>query len=244
MSHNNCKCTPYSCMRPSSRNLIINDPISLSQLSLSTTADPNTFTNVGDIINFTYILTNTGPVPVNGPIILSNLQLGLFGSFPLTNNSLLPGDSVTLTLPYTVTQGNVDAGYVFATARAVSIDGITASSFITILRSTIGSLQLIKSSDTQSFNAPGDVIIYTFTIVNNGTSTLLGPFNLSDPRIGADLQILGPLQPGLTLINDVAYIVTENDVIEGNIVNQGNVTDLSSSLTVLSNTLIIPFTPI
>ena len=94
----------------------------VGSLSLVKTASPTTFAAVGDVIDYAYVVTNTGDVPLAGPVtvtddktIVTCPDLATIGDL---DGDLDPGESVTCTASYTVTQADVDADGVTNTATA------------------------------------------------------------------------------------------------------------------------------
>jgi len=69
-------------------------------LSLSKTANPKTYTQVGQVIDYTYVLTNNGNVALTGPFTVTDNKLGTFTCGSAT--TLAPGGSVTCTKSYTI----------------------------------------------------------------------------------------------------------------------------------------------
>ena len=70
-------------------------------LALNKTANPTTYTSVGQVIVYTFVLTNIGSVPLTGPFTVADDKLGSFvcGS---STTSLAPGAAVTCTRSYTI----------------------------------------------------------------------------------------------------------------------------------------------
>jgi LysM repeat protein len=78
-------------------------------LTLTATANPLTYNQVGQIITFTYVIKNSGAGNL-GPTQFT-VNGGLLGTTPLNcgdaNTSLTPGLTVTCTSPYTITQNDL-----------------------------------------------------------------------------------------------------------------------------------------
>jgi uncharacterized membrane protein len=72
----------------------------------SSTTDPNTYSQVGDVLTYDLVVTNTGSVTLTN-IEVSDPQATVTGS-PVA--SLEPGASAILTASYTILQADVDAG--------------------------------------------------------------------------------------------------------------------------------------
>lgn len=86
-----------------------------ASLSLDKIATPNSFSKVGDIITYTYIITNTGSVTV-GNILLTD---DILGPVSCPSTTLTAGESTTCTVQYAVTQADVDKGSIKNTATVV-----------------------------------------------------------------------------------------------------------------------------
>ena len=102
---------------------VFTNTLSQPQLSITKTADDDTEVAAGQTITYTYVVTNTGNVPISG-ITLSDEHKGVvgaltpaFSSFTTNTGStnsgntitvLQPGDVAVYTATYTVTQTDVD----------------------------------------------------------------------------------------------------------------------------------------
>jgi len=84
------------------------------------------FTNVGDIISYDYLVTNTGNVTVTG-LAVSDDKVDVLGSVSCLVASLAPAESTTCTATYAVVQGDVDAGFVTNTATASGDGGVVSN---------------------------------------------------------------------------------------------------------------------
>ena len=86
---------------PAAATLTVLLPDNSPGLSLNKTADPTTYTSVGQVIVYTYVVTNIGNTTLTGPFTVTDDKLGSFtcGS---AETSLAPGASVTCTMSYTI----------------------------------------------------------------------------------------------------------------------------------------------
>jgi len=102
-----------------------------TELTLVKTAAEATFTAAGNVLNYSYLVTNSGFAPLAGPVTVNDDRasdescpdvstVGDFDAF------LDPGESITCTATYTVTAGDVSALSVTNTASA-SADGVTSN---------------------------------------------------------------------------------------------------------------------
>lgn len=88
----------------------------MGNISLVKTASPTTFNAVGDVITYSFTVTNNGTDPVTNITIADNTAAVTGG--PLGTLAGGASDSTTFTATYTVTQADVDAGEVVNVATA------------------------------------------------------------------------------------------------------------------------------
>src|SRR6201999_3500051 len=77
-------------------------------IALSESASPSNFDKAGQVITFSYGVTNTGNVTLSNVTVSDTLNGLSAVTCPVT--PLAPGDSTTCTATYTTTQADVDAG--------------------------------------------------------------------------------------------------------------------------------------
>ncbi len=85
-------------------------------LTLVKTATPQIFAKAGDVIQYSYVLTNSGNVPLAGPFTVAD-DKATDEACPATT-SLAAGASLTCTASYTITLADVRVGSVTNTATA------------------------------------------------------------------------------------------------------------------------------
>lgn len=108
-------------------------PPTAPSLSLTKTAgviddlDHSESATAGDAITYAFTVANTGNVTVSSPTVSDPLLAGQGSVITCDKSTLLPGESTSCTAsaPYTLTQGDVDAGAVSNTASATAtpVDG-------------------------------------------------------------------------------------------------------------------------
>ena len=153
-----------------------------ASLQLTKTAEP-TSAAVGNIITYTYTITNGGNVTIND-ITLEDVPLG---SISLSDTTLAPGNSTTATATYTVAQADLPGPIEnTATVSGTDLNGnpITdeVSLSVPLTSSASASLQLTKTADKTSASF-GDNITYTYTITNTGNATVSN-VTLVDDKLG------------------------------------------------------------
>jgi uncharacterized repeat protein (TIGR01451 family) len=204
-------------------------------LSLAKTATPLTYSTVGSVITYDYVVTNTGTVPLAGPVTISDDRTT--ATCPPTA-SLAPAASITCTGTYTITQADIDAGSVTNTATA-SADGTTSAPDSATVTAALGpSLTLAKSASTATYAAVGDVIAYQFIVTNSGNTTLSGPFVVNDDKATDEsCPPTATLVPGASITCTASYTITQADLDAGSLTNiasatNGTVTSNEDSVTI------------
>lgn len=92
--------------------------------------------NAGDVVTYTYVVTNTGYAPLQGPVTVTDTKTTVTCP-PVTmvdpdgDNFLDPGEAIICTAYYTATQEDVSAGAITNTARA-AVEGFY-SNFATVV---------------------------------------------------------------------------------------------------------------
>lgn len=211
-------------------------------LTVQKSVDTKTYTRVGQALNYTVTVTNTGNVTAYNVQPNDTLTQGAAGSAlpalenltctPAAGSALAPNASLTCTGRHTVTQSDLDAGSVAnaATASAnTAADGSgTAIAGNTVQVSSQASTQLglgiFKSADAQTFDHAGQVITYSFLVTNTGTATLdqlavTDTFtNATEANpIGSTEPLAvtcpaGPLAPGAQATCTARYTVQQSDL--------------------------------
>ncbi|MCD9197465.1 DUF7507 domain-containing protein [Aeromicrobium wangtongii] len=95
-------------------------------LSLEKTASPTTVTAVGQQVTYSFLVTNTGNVPIGNIAVVEDSFTGSGtlpdATCPAEPAQLAPGDSVVCTSVYTVTAADLDGAGLRNTARGIGID--------------------------------------------------------------------------------------------------------------------------
>ncbi|MFJ4210120.1 hypothetical protein ACIPY2_16830 [Paenarthrobacter sp. NPDC089675] len=211
-------------------------------MEFSKSADASAVQNpaaVGDKITYSFSAKNTGNVKLTGVTIddpLAGLS-ALTYSWPGAAGELLPGQSVTATATYAITQGDIDAGHVANTATttgtpptgpAVTPPPAGADTPLT----PSANMTLTKSADASAVQNPaavGDKITYTLTAKNTGNVKLTG-VTINDPLAGLSALSYnwpgtpGELLPGQSVTATATYAVTQADIDAGHVANEATAT--------------------
>ncbi|PSK96914.1 DUF7507 domain-containing protein, partial [Cecembia rubra] len=192
----------------------------LPSLSLSKSANVNSVNGAGDIIVYTITVTNTGNVTI-GNIVKSDPKV----SYSSNVGGLAPGESISIDIPYQVTQEDMDRGYIENIASAVGQDpsgnNTSTEDSVTIPVVQNASLSMSKTANRSTVSAAGQEIVYTLTVTNNGNVTIEN-VTIVDNKVSVN-QNVGTLAPGESATVTVTYTVTQSDMDAGSIVNVATV---------------------
>ena len=194
-----------------------------------TVVAPTTRADVGDKINYTLTATNAGNVTLTGVTIIDT-KLGTLVCTPLQPVTLGPGQKLTCTGSYTLTQADLDAGTVHNVATGDSNEttpvdtpkdtAITKEPELTLVKQGTVDPTVVAPADRADV---GDRITYTLTASNSGNVTLTG-VTVSDPKIGS-LVCTPPqpatLAPGAHMTCTGTHTLTQADIDAGHVDNTG-----------------------
>ncbi len=144
-------------------------------IEIDKSADVASYSAVGDIVNYSFLVTNIGSVTLNNITLTDTFITGAI-SCPMT--TLASAAAMTCTGQHVVTQANIDNDIVFTNTAEVSatpVEGVLGdvSGEITIPGPPANnSATLSKTPNTLSNAVVGDTIIYTYAVANTGNITL------------------------------------------------------------------------
>ena len=161
-----------------------------SGLTLDKTVTETSFTLAGDLLHYSYLVTNSGFAPLLGPVTVTDNLVTV--TCPAVNTVgdldayLDPGESLTCTATYTVTAADVLAAAVTNTASA-SAGGVTSNSDSTTVYRSLADLIVTKSNNVSNSVVLGNSFNWTITVNNTGIAAgtfLAGNVILSDTLPG------------------------------------------------------------
>ncbi len=138
-----------------------------------------------------------------------------------------PGESVTCTASYTVTQADLDAGSVTTWPRRVP-DGTNSNpDEETVTATQSPALTLVKTTDPLTYSAVGEVIDYSYLVTNSGNVSLAGPVTVADDKATdescPDVSTVGNgdgfLDPGESVTCTASYTIAQADLNAGSVTN-------------------------
>ncbi len=224
---------------------------------------PSGVANPGDVITYSFTVTNTGNVPLTNVTVTDPLVTVVGGPI-----SLAPGasNSTSFTASYTITQANITAGGVTNQATATgtpptgpnvtdlsdnnsplendpTVTPIPQTPSIAIVKTGVLNTNVVAPNGVAN---PGDVITYAFTVTNTGNVPLTN-VTVTDPLVtvvGGPIASLAPGASNSTTFT-ASYVITQANINAGGVTNQAtatgtpptgpNVTDLSDNNSPLEN---------
>ncbi|WP_198520607.1 DUF11 domain-containing protein [Kitasatospora sp. CB02891] len=191
-----------------------------AQLSIVKKADSAGPFRVGDTVDYTYTVTNTGTAAVHSLSVTDDRV----ASVTCDATTLNPGASTVCHGSYTITEEDVEAGHVTNTARAGGVDPegrpVESGPGEVTVETTSGasSLSIVKQSDVSGSAQVGDTVTYTYTVTNTGT-TVLTDVMVRDDRVAHVTCDATTLEPGASTTCRGVYVVTEEDAKAGHVIN-------------------------
>jgi uncharacterized repeat protein (TIGR01451 family) len=188
----------------------------------------------GDVISYSFEATNTGNVTVSGIALedgLAGLSEIVFGTWPGVAGSLAPGQTVTATADYALSQADLDNGAVYnaAVVKGLAVRGgaVLAEDDTTTVLIASPSLRFDKSGAAAAPERPlaGQSMLFSFVIENTGNITATGVAitdelaGLGDVVFDAWPAAVGVLAPGQRVTATAGYTLSQADVDAGLVEN-------------------------
>ncbi|MCX6673295.1 MAG: hypothetical protein NTY37_05910 [Methanothrix sp.] len=177
--------------------------LNVAKVPSSTTA------RVGDRITYTYTVSNTGNVTLNG-LTLSDDKVG---TITPAKTSLASGETTTGTGIYTVLETDLPGpltNIVTVAATDSQNQPVTTTATATVTLTYTASLSVAKVPSSTTA-AVGEQVTYTYTVRNTGNVTLNG-LTLSDDKVGTITPGQTTLASGETTTGTGIYTVLERDL--------------------------------
>ncbi|WP_418515424.1 hypothetical protein ACNUCX_11200 [Curtobacterium flaccumfaciens pv. flaccumfaciens] len=229
---------------PSNVRVPVEQSPSMKVVKSASPTDEKSYT-VGQVVTYSFVVTNTGNVTITDPTIDDSEFSGTGQLSPITcpaeSATMAPAAVVTCTATYTLTQADVNAGKVTntATVGGTTPDGDTTTSVpstVTVPNTPHPALALVKTSDTAKITTVGQVVTYSFKITNTGNVTeknvtakegkFTGSGKLSKPTCPAAAFSLAP---GASVTCTATYHVTAADLASGTLSNTATATGTDPS---------------
>ncbi|MEJ6399534.1 DUF7507 domain-containing protein, partial [Yoonia sp. 208BN28-4] len=182
---------------------------------------PEPFAATTDQLTYRFTVRNTGNVTLSNVTVTDNKAAP---NCPV--GDLAPGASLVCTSdPYTILQGDLNAGQVVNTAT-VAADGpdgnpltpVTASE--TVLADQMPAMSIVKTAQEPAIFAANQTVTYTYTVQNTGNVELTDPILIDDDKFDAPFACgSGTLAAGGTRICTADYTITLADALAGFVTN-------------------------
>ena len=196
--------------------------------SIEKTSTDSTFSQVGDVLDYTVTFTNTGNVTLTGVVVsddMVDVTLANWQCSPVTPASVAPGGKVTCTGSYTIKQADLDKGSVLNTACALATGLAEKCDDLTITGQKNPAFSIEKTSTDSTFSQVGDVLDYTVTFTNTGNVTLTGVV-VSDDMVDVTLAnwqcspvTPASVAPGGKVTCTGSYTIKQADLDKGSVLN-------------------------
>lgn len=214
-----------------------NQPLtSTPRLTVVKTANPGTVSGPGQVVTYSFVVTNTGDVTVNGLSIADTFTApaGPAPAISCPTTTLAPKAATTCTASYTTTKADADNGQVRNTATVsgtpVTGGSVTSTpSTATVAVTQSPALTITKTPSVQSVSAAGQSVGYSFLVTNSGNVTLTGiavADTMTAPA-GPNPAVTCPqtsLAAGASMTCTTSYLVTQADLDAGRIRNTATAT--------------------
>ena len=209
-------------------------------LTIVKSADRGTFNAPAQTINYEFEVINSGNVTFTDPIIVSDSRIATVTCPALPPAGLVPTASIICTGSDVTTQADVDAGVVENMATASS--GTVTSAPVTrrVLATRVSELTVEKTATDINFNLPGDIVTYEYVVTNEGNVTVTAPISVNDnliPNIICPALPTGGLPPSASLTCSADYVVTQDNLDIGVVVNIATATDGTFTSAPVSETI-------
>ncbi|HEX7803240.1 MAG TPA: OmpA family protein [Pseudoxanthomonas sp.] len=213
-------------------------PPAIDDLTINATATPSwtvvkssvdtTYSAVGDILDYSYLVTNTGNVSISAIVIADDRTTN--EACPAA--TLAAGASMTCTATYTVTQADLDTGSV---TNNVALTGTPSSGTLppaiddlTLNATAAPAWNVVKSSTDTTFAAVGDVLDYSYVVTNTG-NVAISAIVIADDRTTNEACPAATLVAGASMTCSATYTVTQADLDAGSVTNNVVLTGTPSS---------------
>jgi uncharacterized repeat protein (TIGR01451 family) len=219
--------TPTEAPAPSIRLVKTADP-----------TDPARFVP-GQLVTYTFTVSNTGNVPLDGLTIAETAFTGSgeVSAIECEATALAVGAVTTCEATYTLTAADVDAGSVTNSAVATGTppggDPVTSEPSTAIVPILPGpAVSLVKTADVETVAAAGDEVAYSFLVSNAGNVTLTGividETEFSGSGVLSDIACpTTTLAVGEATTCTATYTTTQADIDAGSLLNTATVSGVA-----------------
>ena len=190
-------------------------------ISIQKTADVESVNSAGQVITYTLTVRNLSTIP------LTNVNV----TDPLTGlsqviSSIPVGGLENIVTTYTVTQEDIDSGFIDNTATATGLAGdteVSDSDDLRVVAEQNPDITIVITDNDAEITEEGQEIVYNITVTNTGNVTLTN-VTVVDTVTGLVINV-GTLLPGQSVtVETTPYPVSQEDVDNGSVINEASVT--------------------
>src|SRR4029078_4262049 len=150
-------------------------------------AAETSYNAVGNVLHYSFEVTNSGNVRLAGPVMVAddkstNETCPNVNTVGNNDGFLDPGEKITCTATYTVTQADLNNGSATNHANASAAGTTSNQAQATVNAVQTKALTLVKKATETSYNAVGNVLHYTFDVTDSGNVRLAGPVTVADDK--------------------------------------------------------------
>ncbi len=220
-------------------------------LSLTKTDDlnPNPYTTLGQVVTYTLTATNTGNVTLHNVTVTDSPALDGYSCTPAAGSALAPGGTMVCTGTHAISATDLSSGSFTDTGHATSTEATAPDAPDTVLRQQAAALALTKTDDLNpaKYTTVGQVVTYTLTATNTGTTTLTNVTVTDSPALTGfsctPALPVASLAPGGTVVCTGTHSITQADLDAGSFTDTGSATSTEATAPNAPDTITATQTP-
>lgn len=205
------------------------------------------FSAVDEEVPFSFVVTNSGTRAFANPVTVNDTLLGEIACFAPSDADpdFVPGESVTCTGVVTVTQEDLDRGFIQNEAFAQTTFGpddtlvLSQPDLVRVDGSLDPSVEIAKTAAPLPVEGVGHDLTFTVTVTNTGNQTLSNVV-AQDPLIAGFSCRADSLAPGSQLVCEGDYTVRQSDIDAGSLVNTATVQSVDPQGGAITDTVALP----
>jgi uncharacterized repeat protein (TIGR01451 family) len=207
--------------------------LAATTIQLTVQTDATTLTAAGQVIKYTYTVKNTGAASVPGTIVVTGAACPAVNTIGNLDGAFDPNEILACKFDYVVTQADLDRGSVTNISTAI-VNGINSNSVTTTTsKAPPTALNLTKTANPVNYDRVGQMITYTYVVMNSGTATL-GPaqFVVTDAGFSTPFncgEATASLAPAATLTCAAIYTISQADMDKGSVATNATVSGGSAA---------------
>jgi hypothetical protein len=193
-------------------------------LTLDKSTTTESYDEIGDSIDYTFVVTNTGNLTLTGPFEVTDPRIAGGPVCEELPETLAPDAFFTCTATYPITQADLDARSVTNVATATG-GGETSTDSVRV-RALYQEVTLVKSADVDSYDSIDDVIEYRYLVTNTGTLPI-SDFHIHDDKAASGSfgcsEAPEVLNPDASVTCTFPYNISQQDLDNHQVTNSAYV---------------------